>query len=125
MILVFTSGYMWNKIKNAPYVNVGRDGKVNWIAGGFQNQLGLESQVVAGICEFTFISQIAYQTEYHLDGVLAFTIVALTVLVPAQGSPQKQRIGVYLWLGMLVIVFSILMKLFKVKNPGYPYALLL
>ena len=42
---------MWNKIKNAPYVAVDPQGKVNWIAGGYQNQLGLESQVVAGLCE--------------------------------------------------------------------------
>lgn len=41
---------MWNRIKSAPYVTAGEGGKVNWIAGGFQNQLGLESQVVGGIC---------------------------------------------------------------------------
>jgi oligosaccharyltransferase complex subunit gamma len=56
MILVFTSGYMWNKIKNAPYVNVDRDGKVSWIAAGFQNQLGLESQIIAGICKSSLLS---------------------------------------------------------------------
>lgn len=43
---------MWNKIKNAPYVAAGRDGKVQWIAAGYQNQLGLESQVVGAICKF-------------------------------------------------------------------------
>jgi oligosaccharyltransferase complex subunit gamma len=51
LILTFTSGYMWNKIKNAPYVQMGDGGKMNWIAGGFQNQLGMESQVIGGICE--------------------------------------------------------------------------
>lgn len=43
---------MWNKIKGTPYVAAGRDGKVQWIAGGYQNQLGLESQVVGAICTF-------------------------------------------------------------------------
>jgi hypothetical protein len=38
--------------------------------------------------------------------------------VPAQSSPSKQRIGVYLWLGMLVVIFSLLIKLFKMKNGG-------
>ena len=52
LILVFTSGHMWNRIKNAPYVQVGRDGATSWIAGGYQNQLGLESQVVAAMCGF-------------------------------------------------------------------------
>ncbi|ODN88406.1 oligosaccharyltransferase complex subunit gamma [Cryptococcus wingfieldii CBS 7118] len=107
LILTFTSGYMWNKIKGAPYVAVAKGGGVSWIAGGYQNQLGLESQVVGGIY-----------------GLLAFSIVALTVFVPSQSSPAKQRIGVYLWLGMLVVVFSLLMKLFKMKNGGYPFSLL-
>lgn len=51
LILIFISGYMWNKIKNAPYVAAGENGQVSWIAAGFQNQLGMESQVVGSICE--------------------------------------------------------------------------
>lgn len=49
-ILTFISGHMWNKIKNAPYIAVGQGGAVSWVANGYQNQLGIESQVVAGIC---------------------------------------------------------------------------
>lgn len=60
----------------------------------------------------------------YADGLLAFSIVALSVLVPAQTSAVKQRIGVYLWLGMLVVMFSLLMKLFRMKNGGYPFSLL-
>lgn len=48
---VFTSGFMWNRIKNAPYVTASQDGKIQWVAGGFQNQFGLETQVVGGLCE--------------------------------------------------------------------------
>ena len=51
-ILTFTSGHMWNRIKNAPYVAGTQNGGVTWIASGFQNQLGMESQVVAGLCKF-------------------------------------------------------------------------
>jgi len=107
LILTFTSGHMWNKIKGAPYVQTGPGGRTAWIAGGYSNQLGLESQVVGAIY-----------------GLLAFCIVVLTHLVPAQSSPVKQRIAVYLWLGLLVVVFSLLMKLFKIKNGGYPFHLL-
>ncbi|WRT67444.1 uncharacterized protein IL334_004415 [Kwoniella shivajii] len=107
LILTFTSGHMWNKIKNAPYVAAGPNGKISWIAGGYQNQLGLESQVVGGIY-----------------GLLAFSIIALSVFIPNQSSPVKQRIGVYLWLAMLIVVFSLLIKLFRMKNGGYPFALL-
>lgn len=56
--------------------------------------------------------------------MLSFSIIALTVFVPGQLNPAKQRIAVYLWLGMLVVVFSLLIKLFKVKNGGYPFGLL-
>jgi oligosaccharyltransferase complex subunit gamma len=52
------------------------------------------------------------------------SIIILTTLVPAQTSPSKQRIGVYVWVGMLVVVFSLLFKLFKIKMPGYPFFLL-
>jgi oligosaccharyltransferase complex subunit gamma len=51
-ILIFTTGHMWVKIKNAPYVQAGRDGSINWIAGGYSNQLGLEGQVMAALCEY-------------------------------------------------------------------------
>lgn len=55
LCILFTSGYMWNKIKNAPYVQAGPGGKVSWVAGGYSNQLGLESQVVGALCESTVL----------------------------------------------------------------------
>lgn len=58
------------------------------------------------------------------DGLLGFSIVALTVFVPGQLNPTKQRIAVYLWLSMLVVLFSLLMRLFRIKNGGYPFHLL-
>jgi oligosaccharyltransferase complex subunit gamma len=44
------SGYMWNRIRHPPYVTPGKDGVVNYIAVGFQTQLGVEPQIVAFIC---------------------------------------------------------------------------
>jgi hypothetical protein len=43
---------MWNRIKNAPYIGVSQSGHVSWIAGGYQNQLGVESQIVGVTCEW-------------------------------------------------------------------------
>ncbi len=66
-ILTFTSGHMWNRIKNAPYVAQTQGGGVSWVAGGFQNQLGMESQVVAGLCElFSFSVRQAYRPVERL-----------------------------------------------------------
>jgi len=52
-IILFCSGHMFNHIRGSQYV--GNDGKggLSYFAGGFQNQYGLESQIVAAICEFS------------------------------------------------------------------------
>ncbi len=48
----------------------------------------------------------------------------LSVFIPAQSSPAKQRIGTYLWLALMFVLFSLLIRLFKLKNGGYPFGLL-
>lgn len=50
-ITIMCAGYMWNNIRGAPYMSMGQNGKVEYFAGGFQNQLGVETQIVASICE--------------------------------------------------------------------------
>lgn len=51
-ILLFTSGHMFNHIRKVPYVT-GSKGKIVYFAGGFQNQYGMETQIVAAICKCT------------------------------------------------------------------------
>ncbi|KAF8927938.1 oligosaccharyl transferase subunit ost3/OST6 [Dissophora ornata] len=48
-IFIMISGHMWNQIRNPPYTVPGRDGRPGFIAQGFQNQFGLETQLVAVI----------------------------------------------------------------------------
>ncbi|KAH7926327.1 hypothetical protein BV22DRAFT_1118985 [Leucogyrophana mollusca] len=100
--LVMTSGYMFTRIRGVPYT--GPDG--GWIAAGYQNQYGQEVQVVAMIY-----------------GLLAGSFLMLTVVTPHQLSPTRQRTQVYLWTAVNLIVFSILVSLFRVKNRGYPFKL--
>ncbi|KAJ3732976.1 dolichyl-diphosphooligosaccharide-protein glycotransferase [Lentinula guzmanii] len=102
--LTMTGGFMFTRIRGSPYT--GSDG--SWIAGGYQNQFGQEVQVVALIY-----------------GTLAFSVVMLTMIVPYQTSPARQRLQVYLWSGVLMLVYSVLVTLFRVKNRGYPFKLLL
>lgn len=54
---------MWNRIKNAPYIGVSQGGQVSWIAGGYQNQLGIESQVVGSICESAAVARLRQQSR--------------------------------------------------------------
>ena len=50
-ILLFTSGHMFNHIRGAPYIAGDGKGGIQYFAGGFQNQYGLESQLVAAMCK--------------------------------------------------------------------------
>lgn len=58
------------------------------------------------------------------DAVLGASVVVLSVFIPAQSSPIKQRVGTLLWIALLVVVYSMLIRLFKMKNGGYPFKLL-
>ncbi|CCF50733.1 hypothetical protein NDA11_005308 [Ustilago hordei] len=105
-MILFTSGHMWNSIRGAPYVAIGAGGRPEYFAGGFQNQYGVETQIVAAI--------------YSL---LAFSFIALTVLVPAQRDATRQRAGVYVWSAIFLGTFSLLFYIFRTKNPSYPFRL--
>lgn len=46
LILVFNAGHMYTQIRNSPYTRGG-----GYIAGGFQDQNGAETQIVAATCK--------------------------------------------------------------------------
>jgi oligosaccharyltransferase complex subunit gamma len=50
-VLLFTSGHMFNHIRKVPYVAGDGKGGISYFAGGFSNQFGMETQIVAGICK--------------------------------------------------------------------------
>jgi oligosaccharyltransferase complex subunit gamma len=51
LVLLFTSGYMFNHIRKVPYIAGDGKGGVAYFAPGFSSQYGLESQIIAAICE--------------------------------------------------------------------------
>ncbi|CRK37034.1 Magnesium transporter protein 1 like [Verticillium longisporum] len=105
-ILLFTSGYMFTLIRKTPYVVGNGKGGVTYFTGGFQNQLGMETQIVAAIY-----------------GVLAFCAIALTVKVPRIADPKKQQIAILAGAGVMFIMYSFLLSVFRIKNGGYPFSL--
>ncbi|EPS37941.1 hypothetical protein H072_8343 [Dactylellina haptotyla CBS 200.50] len=105
-VLLFTSGHMFNHIRKVPYVVQGRNGGVSYIAGGFSNQFGLETQIVA----------VVY-------AVLAFSSIALCLKMPRIENSGKQKIAVMAWNLVLLVLFSFLMSIFKMKNGSYPFFL--
>jgi oligosaccharyltransferase complex subunit gamma len=52
------------------------------------------------------------------DGLLAASVLILSEVVPTIKSSAKQRIAILLWTGVLVFLFSLLVRLFKIKNGG-------
>lgn len=59
-ILLFTSGQMFNHIRKVPYVAGDGNGGISYFAGGFQNQFGLETQIVAAICKLKSFPECQY-----------------------------------------------------------------
>lgn len=52
-ILLFTSGHMFNHIRRVPYVVGDGKGGISYFAGGFTNQFGMETQIVAAVCKYS------------------------------------------------------------------------
>ena len=50
-VLVFTSGHMFNHIRKVPYLSGDGRGGITYFAGGFSNQFGMETQIVAAMCQ--------------------------------------------------------------------------
>ena len=56
MVLMFTSGHMYNHIRKVPYVTGNGKGGITYFAGGFSNQFGIETQIIAAVCEFIYLN---------------------------------------------------------------------
>ncbi|KFH46838.1 Magnesium transporter protein-like protein [Hapsidospora chrysogenum ATCC 11550] len=105
-ILLFTSGHMFNQIRKAPYVAGDGRGGISYFAGSFQNQYGIETQVVA-----------------VLYGILAVCATYLAVKVPQMADARSQQVAVLASSGILLVVYSFLLSIFRIKNGGYPFSI--
>lgn len=104
-ILIFISGYMFNHIRRTPYVGRNHQtGAPNYIAGGFSTQFAVESQIIGLVYAF-----------------LSFGTIALAMKVPRIKDPKKQGVALVVWSAMIMVLFSFLMAVFKVKNSSYPF----
>ncbi|KAI4088304.1 MAG: hypothetical protein LQ344_006172 [Seirophora lacunosa] len=105
-ILLFTSGHMFNHIRKIPYVAGDGKGGISYFAGGFSNQFGLETQIIAA-----------------MYGTLSFATIALALRVPRMVDPRKQQIAVFVWGAVIFGMYSFLLSVFRIKNGGYPFHL--
>ncbi|KAI0868941.1 OST3/OST6 family protein [Hypoxylon argillaceum] len=105
-ILCFTSGHMFNQIRKVPYVTGDGRGGISYFAGGFQSQYGLETQIIA-----------------FIYGLLSFATISLALKAPRTQDHRVQQLMTIGWGIVLVITYSFLLSIFRVKNGGYPFKL--
>lgn len=96
------SGYMWARIRNAPYVGSGPEG-ILYIMPNPQSQFGVESRIVSGICAGT---------------VLVFSLI--TTIVYKFEDNNKRRIAAMIMSLLYMAGHAALMKAFSQKFQGYP-----
>ncbi|KAL8828233.1 MAG: hypothetical protein Q9191_002703 [Dirinaria sp. TL-2023a] len=106
IVLLFTSGHMFNHIRKVPYVVGDGRGGMSYFAGGFSNQFGLETQIVAG-----------------MYGILSFATIALALKVPRMADAKSQQVAIVLWGSTMFLMYSFLLSVFRIKNGGYPFYL--
>ena len=102
---IMCSGYMWNQIRHPPYVGRSSPGQSGLISPGYQSQYGIETNVVAGLYLLISASFIGLSKVKSVSGLGRF--VVFTILM-----------------GTFMVSYSMMMKIFKVKNGGYPFKLL-
>ncbi len=129
-VLLFTSGHMFNHIRKVPYVAGDGKGGVSYFAGGFTNQFGLETQIVAAMCKLpTLVFHYSRSSNkgsekliiIHIDGVLSFATISLALKVPRMADPRSQQVAVFVWGFVMWGMYSFLLNVFRVKNGGYPF----
>lgn len=81
-VLLFTSGHMFNHIRKVPYAGADGKGGLTYFAGGFQNQFGLETQIVAAMCKFASI----WKSQYRPTDQRSQTASSLS---PPLASPSR------------------------------------
>jgi hypothetical protein len=57
----------------------------------------------------------------HLDGLLSFATISLALKVPRMADPRTQQIAVLVWGGVIFVMYSFLLSVFRIKNGGYPF----
>lgn len=104
-ILLFSGGYMFNQIRNTPFLREVGD-KVEYIAPGAQSQYGLETQLLS-----------------TLYGLLSLVFVLLVSKVGTIRNNKVQLIAVAFIMALVYLLYSLLLYIFSQKHRGYPFVM--
>lgn len=108
IVLVMTSGQMWNHIRGAPLMQRGRN-QNNYIHGSSSGQFVIETYLVLVV-----------------NAGIGIGMVLLTDALKSgdRSEGKKKKLLARLGFFMLCIFFSLLLSIFRQKSYGYPYRLL-
>lgn len=108
LVLLMTSGQMWNHIRGAPLMQRGRT-QNNYIHGSSSGQFVIETYLIMLI-----------------NAGIAIGIVLMTDGLRAgeRADMKRKKIVARVGFAMLVVFFSLLLSVFRQKSYGYPYRLL-
>lgn len=107
IMFAMTSGQMWLHIRGAPFAHVDRNtGRTSFIHGGSNMMFVAESYIIAVV-----------------NGVIAFGFIMMAD-APKDPTNLNSKYMSYGGLALVVIFFSILLAIFRMKHRGYPYSLL-
>ncbi|RDA89333.1 hypothetical protein CP532_6255 [Ophiocordyceps camponoti-leonardi (nom. inval.)] len=105
-MLLFISGHMFNHIRKVPYVIPAKNGGITFVATGFQNQTGIEAQIVAVLC-----------------AIMSFCVIALVSRVPRITNRRTQMFTVLSIVTVMTVTNSFMLHIFRMKNAGYPFVM--
>ncbi|EEQ37701.1 putative Dolichyl-diphosphooligosaccharide-protein glycosyltransferase subunit [Clavispora lusitaniae] len=103
LILLFVSGYMFNQIRNTPYLRENGN-NIEYIAPNPQAQYGLETQLLS-----------------TLYGSLGMAFVLLVNKAGSIRNPKVQFFAVAVVLTAIYFLYSLFLFIFSQKHMGYPY----
>lgn len=59
----------------------------------------------------------------YSDGVLSFATISLALKVPRMEDSKKQQVAIFAWGAVVLLMYSFLLSVFRMKNGGYPFYL--
>ncbi|CAI5759788.1 unnamed protein product [Candida verbasci] len=104
LILLFTTGYMFNQIRGSPYIIEHQDGRREFFLPGQQTQLGIETQIIS-----------------FVYGILSILLIVLIKRAPTIKTDSINLLLVSIISGLIFVMFSTLLALFGLKGLGFPY----
>ncbi|KAJ1914051.1 oligosaccharyl transferase subunit ost3/OST6 [Tieghemiomyces parasiticus] len=106
--LMMCSGFMFVRIRDMPYLVSDRSGQPQYVSPQFQSQFGIETQIITSI--------------YALCGAC---LVALADRVPRISKPALQTALTVVIVALFMAIYSLQLRIFRVKNASYPFRLFL